>query len=506
MLKYNIRNGKFFAECLVAGGRAMIKSIKRLVVSFLIVTMICVLVPGMGSIKAYADSREKVTEVEVVSNFNSIPLIGSLIEDYHPTFGYPGKTPYSFTNSSSNGWWLRKQEDGTFAKVTFGSFIEGKWKYRTQLRIEEGDKYAFEKGNLTVKVDNVNWDVDWSTFQEGNGFSWVYVTSPEMDAKVDFPNRVTVENLQDAVYTGSEIIQDPVVKYGDKVLVEGKDYKVSYSDNINSGLGHVNLEGLGLYVGTLTRAFNIAPKEIREDDIKSSAIFHTDGAMLVEDYFEVTDGDKILTENDYDFEWPDDPFSVGIHSASIRLKGNYIGLWPAEYEVFEEEPKIKLNKESFVYDGNIHKPTVTVTLNGKTLKLNTDYRIEFKDNCKAVGRYSFKLVWIGYYRDANDRKIYFNIIPKATSIKSLTPGRKQMKVTWIKKTSQVTGYEVQLSLKKSFASPIKKTITKNRTVTCTLKKLKPGKKYFVRVRTYKKVGGLKIYSKWSKVVSKKIKK
>lgn len=484
----------------------MIKSIKRLVVSILIVTMICVLVPGMGSIKAYADSREKVTEVEVVSNFEGIPLIGSLIEDYHPTFGYPGKTPYTFTNSSSNGWWLRKQEDGTFAKVTFGSFIEGKWKYRTQLRIEEGDKYAFEKGNLTVKVDNVNWDVDWSTFQEGNGFSWVYVTSPEMDAKVDFPNRVTVENLQDAVYTGSEILQDPVVKYGDEVLVKGKDYTFTYSDNVNSGIGHVIFKGHGLYYGTLTSAFNIAQKEISDGDIHVSEAFHTyDGSDWTPD-ITVTDGSKVLTSNDYDIEWPDDRYMAGTHAAAVRLKGNYIGTWSAQYEIvaMEADPVIKLSSKSFVFDGKKHTPKVTVKVNGKTLDKGTDYTLSFDSGRKAVGEYRVYVNLMGNYSGYGEDS--YQIIPKTTSIKSLTPGRKQMKVTWAKKTSQVTGYEVQLSLKKSFASPMKKTIKKNKTVTHTFKNLKPGKKYFARVRTYKKVGGLKIYSKWSKVVSKKIKK
>ena len=39
----------------------------------------------------------------------------------------------------------------------------------------------------------------------------------------------------------------------------------------------------------------------------------------------------------------------------------------------------------------------------------------------------------------------------------------------------------------------------------TIKKLTKGKKYFVRVRTYKTVNGKKIYSDWSKVKSVKVK-
>ena len=39
----------------------------------------------------------------------------------------------------------------------------------------------------------------------------------------------------------------------------------------------------------------------------------------------------------------------------------------------------------------------------------------------------------------------------------------------------------------------------------TLKKLKKGKKYYVRVRIYKVVNGNKIYSSWSTVKSVKVK-
>ena len=123
---------------------------------------------------------------------------------------------------------------------------------------------------------------------------------------------------------------------------------------------------------------------------------------------------------------------------------------------------------------------------------------------KNVGEYHVYVDLMGNYSGHGETS--YQIIPKTTSVKSLTPGKKQMKVTWSRKTSQVTGYEVQLSLKKSFASPIKKTIKKNKTVTWTFKNLKPGKKYYARVRTYKKVNGVKIYSKWSKVISKKTKK
>lgn len=49
-------------------------------------------------------------------------------------------------------------------------------------------------------------------------------------------------------------------------------------------------------------------------------------------------------------------------------------------------------------------------------------------------------------------------------------------------------------------------ISKNKTVTRTIKGLKKGKKYYVRVRCYKKLNGKTVYSKWSTKKTVKVKK
>ena len=51
-----------------------------------------------------------------------------------------------------------------------------------------------------------------------------------------------------------------------------------------------------------------------------------------------------------------------------------------------------------------------------------------------------------------------------------------------------------------------KNVPQNGTVTQTVKKLKAKKKYYVQLRTYKKIKGNKIYSDWSAVKSVTVKK
>ena len=68
------------------------------------------------------------------------------------------------------------------------------------------------------------------------------------------------------------------------------------------------------------------------------------------------------------------------------------------------------------------------------------------------------------------------------------------------------GYEIQYSTDKKFTKDVKVvTISKTKITSQTIKKLKSKQKYYVRIRTYKKSGGEKIYSKWSKTKIVKVK-
>ncbi len=94
---------------------------------------------------------------------------------------------------------------------------------------------------------------------------------------------------------------------------------------------------------------------------------------------------------------------------------------------------------------------------------------------------------------------------KNASGTKLTNGTKKLTVKWAKKTTQVTGYQIQYSTSKSFSSVKTKTVTKNSTTSTALTGLKAKITYYVRVRTYKTVNGVKYYSGWTTVKSAKTK-
>ncbi len=74
-------------------------------------------------------------------------------------------------------------------------------------------------------------------------------------------NKLIVSDVEDQVYTGKKITPKIYVKYGDKKLTEGTDYKVEYENNINIGVATIKITGKGEYQGkNATKTFNIVKK------------------------------------------------------------------------------------------------------------------------------------------------------------------------------------------------------------------------------------------------------
>ena len=103
-------------------------------------------------------------------------------------------------------------------------------------------------------------------------------------------------------------------------------------------------------------------------------------------------------------------------------------------------------------------------------------------------------------------KIPVSITPIRQSAPALKSSKsRQMTVSW-KKDTRVTGYQIMYSTDKKFRKNVKTVnIKKYKTTRCTVKKLARNKRYYVRVRSYKKVSGGNLYGSWSTVKYVKVK-
>ena len=130
----------------------------------------------------------------------------------------------------------------------------------------------------------------------------------------------------------------------------------------------------------------------------------------------------------------------------------------------------------------------------------------------GVTNYTFKSLAAGnnykfrvrFYIKADDGKNYYSpwsttlnspTLPKGTNI-ALTAAKKAFTAKWTK-VAGVTGYQVQYSTNAKFSKAITKTVKGASKYSLAVKSLKGGAKYYVRIRTYKTIGGKNYFSTWS---------
>ncbi len=139
----------------------------------------------------------------------------------------------------------------------------------------------------------------------------------------------------------------------------------------------------------------------------------------------------------------------------------------------------------------------------KVVKVSTTGKVTIK----GCGQATITITASGANFETSQKKVTVTVKPKKVSIKKLTsPKKKAIKITWAK-DSKVTGYEIEYSTNKKFTKKTTKkvTISKYKTISKTIGKLKSKKKYYVRIRAYKKSGKTKIYGAWSTVKNIKVK-
>ena len=127
------------------------------------------------------DTRTVVSTITAKSNVDTIIGFGNRV--VRPSFNIEGDVPALF---STSGDWQRKTATGDWAYYTSTAFIEGTYRYRTQIRIEgaAGTTHVLDKNGITVTVNDVKWaDNSIPTIYDTYSYDWVFskeypVTAP----------------------------------------------------------------------------------------------------------------------------------------------------------------------------------------------------------------------------------------------------------------------------------------------------------------------------------------
>ncbi|MDO4381168.1 MAG: Ig-like domain-containing protein [Clostridia bacterium] len=153
---------------------------------------------------------------------------------------------------------------------------------------------------------------------------------------------------------------------------------------------------------------------------------------------------------------------------------------------------------SFTRTGKQIIPGVTVKdSTGKTLKNGVDYLLSGSLFAIDVGTYSLTVKLTGNY--AGSKNLSYKILPKGTTVASLTAIGNGFSVRINEQNVQTTGYQIQYSENSNFSYAKIITAKDFSNLTRKVTDLKADVKYYVRVRTYKDAGGKYYYSSWSAV-------
>jgi hypothetical protein len=148
---------------------------------------------------------------------------------------------------------------------------------------------------------------------------------------------------------------------------------------------------------------------------------------------------------------------------------------------------------------------------------STDYYIGAKIDADGwyvgeidLGKYS-KNQKVGLRFDTKKKGAYkFKIIgkaapgPKKVTLKSAKGKSKAITAKW-GKVSSAAGYQIQYSTDSSFASGNKAALVSSGSTTSKTVKISSKGKYYVRVRAYNKIHGVRCYGKWSAAKSANVK-
>ncbi|MCB6994305.1 hypothetical protein LI177_12535 [bacterium 210820-DFI.6.37] len=308
---------------------------------------------------------------------------------------------------------------------------------------------------------------------------------------------ITVDASQ--IYTGSEVKPAVIVKDAKGAIIDAAQYEVYYDNNVSTGTATVAVVPTenSAYTGTVKATFEIKAAAIENADISGIAAKTYTGKAQTQAVKVVVNGRTLEENTDYTVAYKDNT-QAGTATVTITAKGNYTGTVEKTFEI--KAAAVKSAKVSGIaaktYTGKARTQAVKVVVNGKTLVKGTDYTVTYKNN-KNVGKATVTITAKGNYTGTITKT--FIVKPAKETITSLKKGTKKFTVKYKKQAG--ASYQIYYKTSGSKAKTVKTS-----SVSKTIKKLKGGKTYTVKVRAYKKIDGKTYYGSYSKAKKVKVRK
>lgn len=408
-----------------------------------------------STLQKYAEDRG-YTFVELSAD-NRIPLQNEWFEQITPEYEYNGKSHEPEIESSESAPEL---EQGSDYEVTYENNINA--------------------GTATVKITGK--DIFCGTVERS------FKITPDENGMYVCYFAENNETYLETTFKGKKVEPEVVIDG----LVQGKDYTVTYVNNEKPGEARAELTGIGNYKGSETLYFTIYGKLPAADPIADQIYTGKELTPAI-----VIPGLK--AGEDYYMYYEDNQYP-GVATVTIYGTGYYKGTATIHFKIIKKTEKfvsnVKLNRTSYTYTGKSIRPSVTVTVNGKKIGASA-YKLYYKNN-KNSGIGTVQVRGIGKYSRIN-KTLTFKILPPKTLLTGLKKANRSFTASW-KKNIQATGYQIQYAADSRFIKE-RKTVTvgKQSAIRYKISGLKNKKTYYVRIRSYKRVGKKVLYSSWSTV-------
>lgn len=254
---------------------------------------------------------------------------------------------------------------------------------------------------------------------DGCTLSFTY-TIVDHDGESGFHNNLYTDgaDMGSYAYTGEEVkpsIGLMYSNYNQTFLIEGVDYKVEYSNNINPGVATAKVIGIGRYAGhEMSFTYTIKNKSFAAKDHKDGenlgTLKWTGKAQTIKlgDMIDPIDGHVLKEETDYKIVYSDN-VDAGTAKAEVIGLGYYEGSSLTFYYTIEKQhgwngfyAKGHKDGESlgtFKWTGNtvLIDPDMRCSHCNKELQENVDYKVEYSNNIDP-GVASMKIIGMGDYK------------------------------------------------------------------------------------------------------------
>lgn len=333
-------------------------------------------------------------------------------------------------------------------------------------------------------------------------------------------NTVILISEQNYVYDGTPKKPTVSVYYNGILLSENVDYSLTYSDFVVAGTAKVTVTGMNSYNGSVTKEYTIKPITFNSKNLsvtfdKTSLVYY--GSAVHPVMYVSFNGQLLVQDVDYKVTYSKNN-APGRATVKITGIGNFAGSVSKTFIISPQKVNsVSIAKNSATtatvswgkadkvsgyeilkYDANKNSFVHAVYASADS----TSYQFTKLQN-SALHSYVVKAYKTidgdKYFGEQSDAVSVF-IKPAKAQLTSVTMKNSTLNVEW--KKLDCTGYEIIYTTDSKFKKGLKTVKIKNSNTTKkAIKKLKKGKKYYVKVRAYAVNNGKKLYGSKSTMLS-----